>query len=637
MEKWNMKKTEILQSTTARRSWLAAPVAALAVLAAWDPSLRAQSTNLNVANFGAVGDAVQLWVNATSNSTVITTTNQIPSTAVGDAIEVFCAGTPTGPTNNQDLIATITQVAEGTNITISLPACASLTNAFATYGHNNETNFANAIAACGASTNAVINIPAGKYLFLTTYYPSVIFGSAAIVLHAGGIHFVGAGSNNTTLLSQGAWTMQAGSAWRGFLFCINPPITNDYPVSIENLTLDGGVWQGNTSSHGFPASITNGMGWDETHDAIVIRGGNGTQRVFTQQTWTNVVFQHWRGEMVKSNEESTNGNLNIFNCIFNDGNATAINIYPSLNISNSVFENLFQVAEYYQAYSTNTCYFQNNYVTNITGNGFAINGGKGTNPPFIIQNNTLCFPSSGYNGVETTPGDNLFIISNHFYCQPHGTVVTMGCPGYQGTWCNSNIVIAGNIVENPYVFAAIAGGGSSTDPNRTDTVSIYNNVLTNASNAFTLFNSYGWATNVHVFSNDCSSIAMAITASSGANGSPFALVDLNNSYYTYVNSSSATTNYISYSKGSRYKINFNYVAGASYVLTATNSSQIPEGAQIMVQNATAQSATVPLYLNSLQAGGPFSLANGQSVTFQWQNGAWLPYVMPPTGLHVVGN
>jgi hypothetical protein len=201
-------------------------------------------------------------------------------------------------------------------------------------------------------------------------------------------------------------------------FAIVPPVTNDYPVSLENLTLDGGAQQGNTSIHGTIANTTDGSGWDQTHDAVVIRGGSGN--VFTHQTWTNVVFTHWRGEIVKSNDGSTNGNLSVYNCVFSDGNATAINIYPSLNISNCVFANLFQIGEYYQKYSTNISYFQNNFVTNITGNGFAINGGKGNNPPFVIQGNTFCFPGNGYNGIETTPADNVSIISNKFVFQQNG-------------------------------------------------------------------------------------------------------------------------------------------------------------------------------------------------------------------------
>ena len=66
--------------------------------------------------------------------------------------------------------------------------------------------------------------------------------------------------------------LQSGYVWRGFLFDFRAPITNDFPVSFENLTMDGGVQQGNTSIHGIIANTVDGLGWDQTHDAIVIRG-----------------------------------------------------------------------------------------------------------------------------------------------------------------------------------------------------------------------------------------------------------------------------------------------------------------------------------------------------------------------------
>ena len=51
---------------------------------------------------------------------------------------------------------------------------------------------------------------------------SGIYGRYAILLQRGGIHFVGAGTNSTTLLSQGAWGLISGSPWRGFLIEVHP-------------------------------------------------------------------------------------------------------------------------------------------------------------------------------------------------------------------------------------------------------------------------------------------------------------------------------------------------------------------------------------------------------------------------------
>ena len=53
-------------------------------------SSQAQNT-LNVTNYGAIGDAVKFYVNTISNAVVFTTTNQLPNSAIGEAIEVFYA------------------------------------------------------------------------------------------------------------------------------------------------------------------------------------------------------------------------------------------------------------------------------------------------------------------------------------------------------------------------------------------------------------------------------------------------------------------------------------------------------------------------------------------------------------------
>jgi hypothetical protein len=590
--------------------------------------LSSQAQNsLNVTNYGAVGDAVQFFVNTVSNSVIITTTSPLSSADIGKAIEVFRVGAQTAgvdsygnTTNgNQDLVATITNVVDGTNIYVSKIAQATLTSTFATYGHNNQTNFQNAIAAA-TGTNFTINIPAGKYLFISTYVPKV-YGFCGMVLSRGGIHFVGAGTNATTLLDQGAWTLQSVDnpypVTRGFLVVIVPPITNDYPVSFENLTLDGGVQQGNTPIHGAYPNLVDGQGWDISHDAIVIRGGS-TGNVFTQQTWTNVVFTHWRGEMVKSNDGSTNGNLSIFNCVFNDGDATAINYYASLNVSNCVFNNLFQIAEYYQAYSTNISYFQDNFVTNITGNGFALNGGKGNNPPFVLENNTFYFPGNGYNAIETTPADNVSIVSNQFVFNG-GNAIVLGCAGYQGTCDNSNIVIAGNSFVNPSIILEICGATDATGANRVEDVQLYGNSLTQTAPATpNVVRTYGWSTNVSLYNNDFTNVSCgSATCISGVYGGQYALIKTNNLYFTEIYDLTGKTNSISYGNGSRFEVIYGFHQGTVYSLVDTNATQMPAGAMIELYNNNTSSAAVPVYLNCALTRGPVMVSGGQTATFYW--------------------
>lgn len=607
-------------------------------------------TVLTVTNYGAVGDAVQFFVNTASNSVVVTTTSLFSSADIGKAIEVFGVGIQTSgidsfghTTNgNQDMVATITNVVRGTNVYLSRIAQRTLANAFATCGHNNSDAFQNAINAC-SGTNAMLRIPAGKYLLLSSY-SAAAYGYVGLIIRRGGIHLIGEGTNATTLLGQGAWAMQSGYPTRGFLVMIIPPITNDYPFSIENLTLDGGVQYGNIPIHGISANPVDGLGWDVSHDAIVVRGAGST---FTRQTWTNVLFTHWRGEMVKSNDGSTNGNLGIYNCAFTDGDATALNYYASLNVSNCLFNNLFQIAEYYQAYSTNVSIFQNNIVTNITGNGFALNGGKGINPSFILRNNTFYFPGNGYNGIETTPADNVFIISNQFFFNlVGGNAIALGAMGAQGTFDNSNIVVAGNSFVEPSAIIVNEGGAiDATGPNRVESVQVYGNKLTRHFGGTAALQTYGWTTNIHFFNNDFHSDVSntpCISWSSGTSGAQYASVDLNNLCYSPIYDLVGKTNFISYAKGAKFEVLYPFHAGTVYALVDTNASQMPEGAQILIYNKNTSLVSVPLYLDSGLKMGPVMVPSGQAVTVYWKGSVWTTNrtpdvpggMFPPTGLHL---
>src|ERR1039458_1779411 len=123
-----------IRARSLRNLWLAMLGAVMVMFGQACASMQAQTNFLNVTDFGAQGDAAQFLVNTVSNSSVVTvqSTNQLSNGDVGKLILLFGAGPATTPTNNQDLIATITQVSDGTNITMSLPAGGSFTNISAT-------------------------------------------------------------------------------------------------------------------------------------------------------------------------------------------------------------------------------------------------------------------------------------------------------------------------------------------------------------------------------------------------------------------------------------------------------------------------------------------------------------------------
>jgi hypothetical protein len=287
-------------------------------------------------------------------------------------------------------------------------------------------------------------------------------------------------------------------------------------------------------------------------------------------------------------------------------------------------------------------------VTNISYNCLAINGGKGNNPPFVIQNNAFYLPGNGENGISTQPGDNVSIISNQFIypVSSHGQAIVLGAAGAQGNFESSNIVVAYNNFENAAMIIELGGGNltNSTDPYRVENVQVYGNT----SSWMTQFlqNYGGFYTNVHFFSN---SVAIGFdpgdgknraSFASGAGGAQYVWVDINNLYYSPIYNFGGTKS-ISYGSGSRYEIIYGYTAGSAYALSDSDSNQIPPGAQILIQNDNTSSASIPVYLNSACTRGPVIIPAAQAQTFSWANGGWAissqpVNLSPPGGLHVIG-
>lgn len=582
--------------------------------------------------FNAVADAITIYGNTTSNSVIIVTTNVVSSLYLGAAVEAFGCGPVTVAPDCQDAIGIITNIINGTNLYINVVAQRTLTNTFIACGHDNEASFNAAYAATivnGGPDNQ-LNIPAGKYLVLCTNFANGYH--QAIGLGGGGIHIVGAGMTNTVLIGQGAWRFKGGTAVsRGYLFVITTPATNDFPISFENLTLDGGVPQGNTSDQGFPANIITGSGWDVTHGAIVVLGtGSGVGNTITKQTWTNVLFTHWRGEMVKSTDGSTNGNLTVSGCVFADGNASAINYYTSLAVTNCIFTNLFFVMEYYQATSTNTSYFRNSIITNTTHGGLVLNGATGINPPFIIQSN-LFYTAPNNGAILTEPSCNLSAIGNTFYNSQGSVMFYLGATGGQGTFCNSNILIYGNCATNssPCTFVLVWGA----DEERTRTLTIVSNTVLNCGFAY---QASGDASNtVFRYNNLGTSKFWSGVAFNGDHRGNYLSVETNNIYQDpgldedhgiYFNSPTLT-NIVSYGINTGTGI----TGGPLHTTTSIPNntiiqledsfpSQIPAGAYIKFDNSLGANHFIVYPSSSPIASVP--VVAGQVINFYWNGAAW---------------
>jgi hypothetical protein len=573
---------------------------------------------LNVIDFGARGDAGQFLASTISNSDLVTvlSTNRFSSADVGKVVELFGVGPYTTATNNQDLLAIIKEVFRGTNLTLSTAPSATSPSVLCTCGTQNAPAFQKCVDAC-TGTNTIVIIPAGNYLLIP---PSALLDFAmtnefetrpTVVVQKGGIHFLGAGSEKTILTGNGAWTMKGKHAYRGYMFACQGPVANDAPLIFDNLTMDGGVAEGRTAYSYFPASTNNGWGWDVTHDAVIDAGDPPYHRF---KSFRNCNISHWRGEMFKSVVDHWDGFIEITNCVFSNGNATGFNFTFTHDINHCVFTDLIQATEFYQGYCSNTCFFQNNVVTNMSQAILAINGALSNRVPpnYVIRNNTF-YLQGGENGIQTTPAQNLSIIGNTFIGP--GLAITLGSAGYQGSSVNSNIIIAGNAFSNVNDALMIEGEGKNA---------VWNVIVTNNSatglNGNGFASGYGWGTNLVVKENFTTGLSYGLNSTQLSGG--YYPDDPSNRFPPYFNFDyDGRTNLITYAHGMRHQIGVSRPA-STWILDDAHPSQMPLVAFIVVTNI--QPLTVSLFLSKVRhpAGASVMLTNGGAVMCKWKDGGW---------------
>jgi hypothetical protein len=577
----------------------------------------ARGDSINVLDRGAKGDLAPLTAKTVAGSEVISSESaSFSKSDLGKVIELHDAGTPTSGGHHQDLVARIIEVVDVHSIRIRPATGASLPSAGGEYGTDNAPIFTRLLNDCRGSNN-LIKVPTGNYLLMApAHFQSDLEPTeGAVVIHRGGFQIVGEGMDRTILTGCGAWQLGQGNrAYRGFLLVCRGPVSNDYPVVFKNLTLDGGVTQGNTTNHGFPASAVDGEGWDLIHSAVV---DMGPPPLNSSKTFSNIRFTHWRGEEVKSVCANWDGFINMQNCQFTDGNASGFNFSFTHQITGCLFSNLFLISEFYQAYHKRPCLFESNTATVLTSGGIAINGGTGTNPPYYIQNNDFTFMAQGGNGIMTCPADNLIIRNNQFHCAQFNNAIAIGCAGYQGSFWNRNIVIAGNTFTGPRNVIQLEGSGQ----NRSEAVCIVSN--TSSGPALQVF--LGGYTNssasrVVVSGNKC---LASNTMFLGGYSPQYALILTNNEYHPFQDDDGVgKTNVISVASGPFHQTVYTRT-NSVYVLDDSFPDSIPYGAQIVVDNSVNHFGLgYPLYPSTRSHRKAVPVKNGEVMNFYWNSSKW---------------
>ena len=571
---------------------------------------------LKVTSFGAQGDAVSVAANTVKGSPVITvqTTDALTNADVGKLMLLFGVGPSTTPTNHQDLIGTIEQVDHGTNITLSVAAGATSNNVSCIYGTQNAPSFQSCVDAANGS-NTIIQVPAGNYLLVP---PAQVSGfamirdtgpvAAAVVIRKGGIHFLGDGLTKTILTGCGAWRLQGKFVHRGWLFVCQGPITNNYPLVFEDLTMDGGVQVGYTANHFPPANPADGSGWDITHDAVV---DSGRAPLHLNKVFENCRFTHWRGEMLKGVVGGWDGHIVVTNCLFDDGNASAFNMSFTHRISSCLFSNLNMAMEFYEGYCSNACFFENSTLTQIMGGtAIAIVGALTNRPPpeYTIQNNHFW---CSHFAILTSPAQNLYVMGNQFYCTNATAALGFGSAGYQGSAINRNIVVADNSFNGPIYAIAFLGIGG----NRIADLQVISNTATGVR---WFAGCYGWSTNVSFRGNT----APAGLCNDQLKGQWF-LDDASNTFPPWsVNGSAGKTNVITYAHGMRQRL-ASTNSGSAFAFDDSQPEKIPPGARLQITFCGKQPASLYFSTTRPDAGSVIVQQSNDTVTCAWTNKAWV--------------
>jgi hypothetical protein len=330
------------------------------------------------------------------------------------------------------------------------------------------------------------------------------------------------------------------------------------------------------------------------------------------KAFINCRFTHWRGEMLKSavGFPRAPGFIEITNCLFDDGNASAMNFSFSHDINGCVFSNLFMAMEFYEAYMTRPAFFENSIITNVQSPIVIV--GALTNhpqPSYTIRGDSI---STGHYGVFLNPARNVIIVSNSFASV--GTGVLLGGAGRQGTDHNANIFIHDNTFANDGQAILVSGGGSSY----TENLMVNSNLSFNVKD---FADGWGRGTNLEFYGN------VAVGASCGLDSTrligQWYLDDLSNTFPYYHNVDFfGKTNLITYARGSRQYL---WVSTPKSIWRIDDNypDRIPPGAQLIIENyANGQTFANPLYLSAGRADPPIRMRVGSAITARWTNGGW---------------
>jgi hypothetical protein len=330
--------------------------------------------------------------------------------------------------------------------------------------------------------------------------------------------------------------------------------------------------------------------------------------------------------MIKSAYDYQSANFTgITNCLFNDGEATALNWQLGCHsVEGCTFTNVNEVEEFYESVATQPCLFENSTAIKCN-DGITLNGAETNRQPqvgYYFQTNN--FSVHGW-GVNVSPAQNVVINANYFHDMQEGLLLC-GVGG-QGTASVSNIVFINNTCSNDWYMITSYSGGY---------IYITNNSLDGGTyGGFAAVEEGGGAGPCFFYNNTATNCRDGIGVDTTSCVLPY---DDPSNVFPWHRDYNLVDNLteISYAYGYRHGV---VITNACF-LDDTIPSQIPFGATMIVSNGCG--STVSLLGSAVNQVAPITLGNGCCVKFNWTNEVWqlvnvMNYLQPPSVLHVSGN
>lgn len=300
----------------------------------------------------------------------------------------------------------------------------------------NSVTLNRALDKVGGGGGGSVMLPAGVFYLAPSDKEIKRGGGAAVHIRYDHLALRGAGIGKTILRTRSEWTVEKGAVVRGSGIRIEGTNWAGAPrhdIVLSGFELDGGA--GFTGHFYWPASTTDGDGWDITHKGIILSVDDYVDDV----TLDSIYVHGYRGEVIYAGGAGL-GKVRLSHVRSEDTNASTFNITANFIAEDCIFGKSRFWGEIgtrgeNKSGTFRRCHFHDSSVT-----GFALCQGDGKTEPYLFENCTF-ENTPGVFGLYGGVGGPVIIRNNTF--THAGTILSSGYS--PGAIVNTNV---GVLMEN---------------------------------------------------------------------------------------------------------------------------------------------------------------------------------------------